>query len=141
MPDQLFPILDISSTKKWVCFWFARLSVPNMCMPYITYTMIAAFSICRRYFRFSATEYEDKSLPSELKRKFIPYLYTRSCLKKRGTGRRNLRTPNGLNQGLTLRSSIRGVQPGPAHHSDTLEDILSELRRRLEGLQRRNIQH
>jgi len=97
-----------------------------------------------RYFRFSPTDPEDSSLPCTVKQKFIPYLNTRPCLNKKQM-LRPLPTPNGLRPSSTLHSP---TTEGPGYRTlsrvsnggtDSLEDILNELKSRLEGLQRRNI--
>jgi hypothetical protein len=89
----------------------------------------------RRYFRFSPIDPDDQSLPTELKQKFIPFLYNRPCLNRKEMLRP---TSNGISRpnrgGGQTPSGLRGLS-SPTPTDDSLDDILRELKTRLQGLQ------
>jgi len=102
---------------------------------------------CRngRYFRIAPTDPADNSLPTEIKIKFNPLLHTRDCLNKRDMMAQNQIRPVGLpvhSQGLNRNDHFRGSghsQQSSGRHLADIDEILIELKQKLEGLQRRRI--
>ena len=87
-----------------------------------------------RTFNFAPTDPDaETSLPKRLKAKFIPYLATRPCYRSSsGSGKlRNLEIHT--QPELTHSRSFTGGR-SRSRSSDTIESILADLRRKLEGL-------